>query len=159
MNSNVVEIMKKCPLIQEIRGRLGDHVFYMRGNKICARRHVIPRNPRTRRQQENRIRFREAVGRWHELSATERERWNERAINLNKSGFNLFLGEHLGIKNDASASIRIPSARLFSEHRLSPAIACVPDAPEDSNQAHVMQRTCFSYHSRAPDGINVKKAA
>lgn len=80
-------------MIAEAHGRLSLYVLFTLKGRIFARIHVIPANPRTKRQQEGRRRFREAVQSWRELDEAEKLLWNRRARKMPKSGYNLFIGE------------------------------------------------------------------
>ncbi len=85
-------------MITEVRGRMGGQVYYMRNGRICARKHVIPANPRTRAQQGGRTRFATAVRRWRALDDRARETWNRRARQMNMSGYNLFISREMNRK-------------------------------------------------------------
>jgi hypothetical protein len=85
-------------MITEARGRMGGLVFYMRNGRICARKHVIPANPRTKTQQSGRTRFAAAVRRWRLLDHHGRETWNRRARHMNMSGYNLFISREMDRK-------------------------------------------------------------
>jgi hypothetical protein len=66
-------------------GRCGDFVFYMRGNKQCRRRYVVPRDPRTAGQLRARAAFGAASRTWsHSLRLTqeEREAWRTAAASI-----------------------------------------------------------------------------
>jgi hypothetical protein len=87
--------MKSGELILEARGCLKGRVYYVRKGTLCARAHVIPGNPRTKRQQAERGRFAESVRRWQGLDREARDHWNERARKLNMSGYNLFISHQM----------------------------------------------------------------
>lgn len=97
-------LRQTAPLLAVIRGRMGGSVYYMRGTRQCRRRHVIPSNPRTRRQQKGRNLFREAVQRWQALDERARARWNVRAAGMNMSGYNLFISHAMKQAREAAAS-------------------------------------------------------
>lgn len=76
-----------------LSGKLGNYVFYMRNDRICARIYLVPANPRTARQQARRLKFAEAVRYWRGLDDTDRAAWNVRARKKRRTGYNLFIGE------------------------------------------------------------------
>ncbi len=88
--------------ITGVSGRLGDRVFYTRNGKIRSRRHVIPRNPRTRKQQAGRSRFAGAVRAWRMLDAEARADWRRRAARYRRIGYNFFISEYLAGAIDAA---------------------------------------------------------
>ena len=66
-------------------GRWGDSVFYMRGNKQCRRRYVVPRDPRTAGQLRARAAFGAASKTWshsQELTEEQREAWRTEAAKV-----------------------------------------------------------------------------
>jgi hypothetical protein len=59
-------------------GRWGEWVFYMRGNKQCRRRYVVPRDPRTPGQLRSRAALAAASKAWSEscrLTPEDRQAW------------------------------------------------------------------------------------
>ena len=85
-------------IVQEVRGRMGGTVYYVRNGRQCARTHVEPANPRTRDQQKGRTRFAHAVRRWRALDECRRQVWNNRAKRMNMSGYNLFISSEMRVK-------------------------------------------------------------
>ena len=66
-------------------GRCGDFVFYMRGRKLCRRRYVVPRDPRTPGQLRARAAFGAASKAWsHSPLLTEegRQAWGREGAKL-----------------------------------------------------------------------------
>ena len=56
-------------------GRSGEWVYYVRGNKQCRRRYVVPKDPRTPAQMRVRAAFGAASRYWsHTLELTEAQR-------------------------------------------------------------------------------------
>ncbi|MBP7582581.1 MAG: hypothetical protein KBA61_01025 [Spirochaetes bacterium] len=94
--------------ITGVSGRLGDSVFYTRNGKIRSRRHVIPSNPRTRKQQAGRSRFAGAVRAWRMLDEVARADWKRRAARHRRTGYNLFIAEYLAGAGDATRYSEIP---------------------------------------------------
>lgn len=94
--------------IMGVSGRLGDRVYYTRNGKIRSRRHVIPSNPRTRKQQAGRSRFAGAVRAWRALDEEARADWNRRAKRIRRTGYNLFISECLARADDALQYIPKP---------------------------------------------------
>ncbi len=162
MNDVFQEILNMSSLIIEIRGRLGDQVFYMRGGRICARRHVIPRNPRTIRQQVNRSRFTWAVRQWRLIDNAERGRWNDRAVKMNKSGYNLFIGEYLKAGIDLQSSIiqRKPFIRSTQARAriMRKAVARMKIGGDVTRKRYIWP-TRNSHRPRAPDEAWISHAA
>lgn len=68
-------------------------VYYVVGNKQYARTHVIPTNPKTLAQQDNRAKFALAVVTWAGLPAEDKATFNDHAtiLQLKMSGYNLFV--------------------------------------------------------------------
>jgi hypothetical protein len=65
----------------------------IRDGKQYFRTHVIPNDPKTAKQMEQRRKYARAVETWKKLSDDEKEIYNRRATNLNMSGYNLFISE------------------------------------------------------------------
>jgi len=63
-------------------GRCGDFVFYMLGSKLCRRRYVVPKDPRTAGQLRVRAAFGAASKEWshsRRLTEEQREAWRRKA--------------------------------------------------------------------------------
>lgn len=65
----------------------------IRDGKQYFRTYVIPNDPKTAKQMEQRSKYARAVETWKQLSDDEKETYNRRAVNLNMSGYNLFISE------------------------------------------------------------------
>lgn len=83
------------PVIQSIRGRIGNTVFYNYREKTCARLYVIPRNPNTESQKKVRRTFADAVKAWQSMDPDEKYKFNRKARNLCMSGYNLFISGYI----------------------------------------------------------------
>ena len=79
------------PIFKSISGRIGNTVFYCRGNKQCVRSYVVPGNPDTALQRETRGKFTLAVKTWQQMTPDERYVYARKARNLGMSGYNLFI--------------------------------------------------------------------
>src|SRR5208337_4068116 len=63
-------------------GRCGGYVYYWAYGRLCWRRHVVPKDPRTPAQQRSRAAFRAASIAWSQdqpLSGAQREAWHAAA--------------------------------------------------------------------------------
>lgn len=58
-------------------------------------RDCTPSNPRTPKQQAHRMRMRQAVSDWRNLTEAERQEWNRKAARVGRYGFNRFLSWRL----------------------------------------------------------------
>ncbi len=67
------------------RDNVSGYLRYYRENYYCTK------NPRTEKQQANRMKFRDAVLAWHNLTNDEKNDYNERAKIRHMSGMNLFI--------------------------------------------------------------------
>lgn len=85
-----------------VRGKVGNQVYQRvgkgRGNLdtpgrhgLQLRRHVIPTNYQTEKQQQNRRRLAAATAAWQALTMDEWNTWNTRSKKSKRSGFNLFV--------------------------------------------------------------------
>ena len=68
---------------------------YSDGIRIYREPFYFPKNPRTEDQQFEREQFADAVSDWQNLDPEGKKVWNEKAIGLAMSGYNLFLKEYL----------------------------------------------------------------
>ncbi len=82
-------------LINSIRGKIGNVVFYTNRGTQCVRAHVIPRNPDTEAQRLVRRSFGDAVRSWQSMTPDERYSYNRKARYLNMSGYNLYISKYL----------------------------------------------------------------
>ncbi len=87
-------------LINSIRGRIGNVVFYTRRGRQCVRVHVIPRNPDTEAQRVVRRAFGDAVRSWQAMSPDEQYTYTRKARHLNMSGYNLFISGYMILKQN-----------------------------------------------------------
>ena len=78
-----------------LTGTLGNLVICRRGRTTYVRTRVTPNNPRSDAQVEHRGRFKEAVAAWRALSPEDKERFRERALWQQRTGYNLFISEHM----------------------------------------------------------------
>ena len=78
-----------------LSGRVGSLVFCRRGNRLFVRQWVRPKDPKSLGQLERRGRFSQAVAAWRALSDEEKDSYRERAKWQSRSGYNLFVSEHL----------------------------------------------------------------
>jgi hypothetical protein len=65
-------------------------------------------NPRTPRQQKNRLRFAELVCRWQALSASARSAWIHAAEGRPLSGYNLFIRENIRRQSAGLEVLEVP---------------------------------------------------
>jgi hypothetical protein len=82
------------PVFKDLRGRVGNLVFYKRLGKQCMKVRVIPHNPDTEEQRKTRVSFAKAVAAWQSLDAEEKLVWNKKARGRKGSGYNFFLSEY-----------------------------------------------------------------
>ena len=79
------------PMFESISGRIGNAVFYRRGNRQCIRTYAVPNNPGTVLQREVRRSFAIAVKSWQKMTPDERYAYTRKARRMNMSGYNLFI--------------------------------------------------------------------
>ena len=79
------------PIFESISGRIGNAVFYRRGNRQCVRTYVVPNNPDTVLQGEVRRNFASAVRSWQKMTPDERYAYTRKARRMNMSGYNLYI--------------------------------------------------------------------
>lgn len=65
----------------------------VRDGKQYVRTYVIPNDPKTAKQKKQRKKYARAVEIWKQMSDGEKHHYNKRAMNLNMSGYNLFVSE------------------------------------------------------------------
>lgn len=82
-------------MIKAVSGRVGDTVYYMRGGRQMARRHVLPRNPSTPAQARGRSEFARLARLWRDLPREEKEAWRLKAGRSGLTGYNLYIREGL----------------------------------------------------------------
>jgi|GEM_PF-1307656 len=84
------------PIVRSFKGRVGNLVVYKVKDKTYVRSYVVPRNPDTEEQRENRALFADAVMAWQALSKEDKEYYNNLAIRRGKGrGYNLFLSMYM----------------------------------------------------------------
>ncbi len=94
----LVLIVEKSPLNSVwARGRCGDKIYSYIGKTGTqyVKEYKKPRNPRTIAQQEQRMKYKEAVGMWRVLPESEKEVYRQKAVNLPMTGYNLFIRSYL----------------------------------------------------------------
>jgi hypothetical protein len=77
--------------VKSVHGRLGNVIYYNVKGHQYARIYTIPRNPRTVKQQKNRVDFGETVKHWQELPTREKSIYNRMALGKPVSGYNIFI--------------------------------------------------------------------
>ncbi len=89
--------VKLNPIFTRLSGRMGNIVFYQINGKLFARRYVVPCNPGTEKQRENRSLFTAAVKAWQSLPGEEKDRYNSIALRRKQSsnGYNLFISQYM----------------------------------------------------------------
>jgi hypothetical protein len=75
--------------------RIGNIVLYQRYNTQCMRSYVVPKNPDTIIQRQNRKRFADAVKSWQRLSPDEKYNYTRKARNKGMSGYNLYISSFM----------------------------------------------------------------
>ena len=83
------------PLFESVSGRIGNAVFYRRGNTQCVRGYVVPGNPDTVLQRKTRAAFGSAVKSWQKMTSEEKYAYTRKARNLGMSGYNLFISAYI----------------------------------------------------------------
>lgn len=104
--------------ITDASGRFGDRVF-LTGTKMRSRRYVVPRDPRTPKQQQARARFAQAVQAWAALPEPQRWAWDTWAAAGARTGYGAFLS--LAVKRlhvQPNADVRMPPPQAAFSSRL-----------------------------------------
>ncbi len=85
------------PMSNRYSGRIGNIVLYYNRGNLFARSYVVPRNPNTVKQRENRSLFAHAVKAWQSLSMEEKVWYNTTASRKRHplNGYNLFISEYM----------------------------------------------------------------
>lgn len=91
------------PVFTGMSGRLGGLVFYRWKGRPCARRHIVPPNPRTEKQQANRAAFAELAGTWNRLPGEVKESWREYARRKRMTGYNAFIKANMERQKQGNA--------------------------------------------------------
>jgi len=69
--------------------------YFVEPDLITRMPYYIPRNPRTVPQQAQRAKMTSAVAAWLLLTPEQKAEYNERAVGLHMSGYNLYLREYI----------------------------------------------------------------
>lgn len=131
------------PAIDSFEGKAGNFVYYRNRSAKCVRRYVVPRNPRTVRQQQGRMNFAGAVHIWQMLEPYKKAQWNGKASIRRISGYNHFISEHLKeVRRCSFEGIPFP----FLPHRRDPLrFPSVPSMPALRN-GYEMRDVCAGEH-------------
>ncbi len=133
-------------------GRMGDAVFYSIRNRTYMRTYVIPRNPRTEAQQNNRSLFTEAMASWKSLTTEEKYLYKRRTEYMNMHPHNLYVREYMalhtkecGCESDSTSEMYNKSIRkaggIYRSSFNSPiALRCSSEASPLS-----LQRSLYSH--------------
>jgi len=78
-------------VFQRVRAGLGN-VRAVQNRTLQMRRHFIPANPRTPKQQARRFIFERAVNQWQNLPFEERIKWKEMGARRSMPGYNEYIG-------------------------------------------------------------------
>jgi hypothetical protein len=137
------------PVFTGISGTIGRMVVYKWKNKTVARRHVVPRNPDTLGQRNNRGLFREAMKSWQSLGDEEKAAYNKKCARLSMTGHNLYISRYMRMHSAeqaispsqdeiiaASGAFHAGTYSMFSHVRSVPA----PSAPRFSVLSASVQR-------------------
>ena len=109
------------PIFKSISGRVGSLVFYHYNNRQYIRRYVVPRNPDTPAQRDLRERFAKAVTGWQALERYKKEQWNNRALLMQMSGYNLYISKRMTNKEESEPVGTIQTAYSCTPPALLPA--------------------------------------
>jgi hypothetical protein len=93
------------PMFESFSRRIGNIVLYQRYNTQCMRSYVVPKNPDTIMQRQNRMRFADAVKSWQKLSSDDKYNYTRKARNKGISGYNLFISISMKEKDRQKDSI------------------------------------------------------
>ncbi len=93
------------PMFGAFSGRICGIVLYRIKGNLFARRYVVPGNPDTEKQRENRNLFASAVKAWQSLSEEEKGRYNEIVAGRKKfrNGYNYFISQYMRGGTDRAA--------------------------------------------------------
>ena len=100
------------PAFVNLKGKIGNMVYYNSFGTLRVRSRTIPRNPKTPAQQANRRTFADAVKAWQVLSPEEKTMYNKRGLKNRLRGYNFFISEY--IKGRASTVILVCSRQSAS---------------------------------------------
>jgi alpha-ketoglutarate-dependent taurine dioxygenase len=113
-------VIELNPAFTSAKGRLGRIVLYYRNGVQCARTHVVPRNPDTECQRQNRKTFADAVKSWQALSAEEKRSFNRKAMRKRMSGYNLFISQYMKSSCAGKEVITCPHINSIELHKSDP---------------------------------------
>lgn len=113
------------PLVNNIRGRVGDIVYSVWRGIPYIRRHVPHNTSNTPAQASQRQSFAQAVHAWQTLDSKQQRCWSQAAMHLNMSGYNLFISRYLiektaamPDKNDHLPAVPIPATDISHSYPL-----------------------------------------
>lgn len=109
-----------------IHGRAGNYIFYNVKGRQYIKSYTIPHNPRTGKQQKNRLAFAECVKQWQRLPQAEKNLLSRMAEGKPLSGYNLFLSLMM---REIRPELVIKAYKLLMKKLLTP----VPDMIRDSS--------------------------
>ncbi len=139
-------------LINSIRGRIGNLVFYCRRRAVdgartqCVLAHVIPHNPDTEAQRTVRRTFAEAVLSWQFMTTDEKYAFIRKARSLNMSGYNLFISKYMKTKisgTKSAGSAVLPSLAERSQEVYPERSRGIPSVSEPYIKAYRINRHIF----------------
>ena len=120
-------ILTLNPVFTSLSGHCGDIVFYMRRGTQCARSYIIPPNPNTPEQKNNRSRFAEAVRSWQQLTGEEKTRFTgiirKRFYDQYKrmSAYNIYISEYMKTGKPFKIkrkTVELKNSKLSSSYQL-----------------------------------------
>ena len=82
-------------LLSDARNKIGDVVFSSWKGRSYVRTRVIPANPRTQKQVEQRTTLARMVAIWKQFDDLQQDSWKYSASARNVSGFNQFISENV----------------------------------------------------------------
>lgn len=104
-------IIRYSALVDGITGRVGNLIFQRWRSIRYVRTYTPPRDPRSPEQCRQRSKFRDVVKAWRMLSIAAKAAWNRDALEMNMSGYNLFISRNMtripGPKAAAAGAPRI----------------------------------------------------
>ncbi|MCP4147536.1 MAG: hypothetical protein GY757_07280 [bacterium] len=83
------------PLIDSFSGKMGNLVFYRRGNAVYCRKWVKPRDPKSPAQLARRGSFALCVFSWQQLDNKTRKTWRKYGRSKNIPGYNAFISVNM----------------------------------------------------------------
>ncbi|TAL39064.1 MAG: hypothetical protein EPN93_03035 [Spirochaetes bacterium] len=92
-------------IVTEAHGKFGGYVLCTRNGRIFPRRHFIPPNPRTAKQQARRALMASAVRHWRRLDENRKLPWKREAAALGRTGYHLFISVFMDRTGRRSGSV------------------------------------------------------